>query len=103
MLRVSTTLADKGWRHDHQFTGPAVTVQLTVPDIHAKLEHVDSQQFFQLKKKRKIVDLDSPFEWHIRPKLLSLIDVWGVVFLQNLPCYLIGCVNTFLYDVCTFL
>lgn len=54
MLRVSTTLADKGWRHDHQFTGPAVTVQLTVPDIHAKLEHVDSQQFFQLKKKRKL-------------------------------------------------
>lgn len=53
MLRVSTTLADKGWRHD-QFTGPAVTVQLTVPDIHAKLEHVDSQQFFQLKKKRKL-------------------------------------------------
>lgn len=53
MLRVSTTLADKGWRHDHQFTGPAVTVQLTVPDIHAKLEHVDSQKFSSTEKEKK--------------------------------------------------
>ena len=37
MLHVSTTIADKGWRHDHQFTGPAGTIQLTVRVVHAKL------------------------------------------------------------------